>query len=38
MDIGIFRPSTGTWHIRLATGVVVQTTWGGAGDIPSLKR
>ena len=37
-DIAVFRPSIGTWFIRLATGVTRQITWGGAGDVPILKR
>ena len=34
-DIGVFRPSTGTWYIvRSADGARQQVQWGISGDIP----
>ena len=34
-DIGVFRPSTGTWYILLSsTGALQQIQWGAAGDQP----
>jgi hypothetical protein len=36
-DVAIFRPSTSAWYVRLATGAVLQYTWGGTGDVPILK-
>lgn len=33
-DISVFRPSTGTWHIRHSNGGTAAIAWGGNGDIP----
>ncbi len=37
-DLGVWRPSTGTWHIRFINGPNVTTSrsvqWGMAGDVP----
>ena len=38
-DVAVFRPSTGAWYVLYSstlTGAVI--SWGGAGDIPILKR
>jgi len=34
-DYAIFRPSTGRWWIRYATGVTKSYPWGKKGDIPA---
>ncbi len=34
-DIGVFRPSTGSWYVRFAaTGSGLTFVWGGVGDVP----
>ena len=37
-DVGVYRPSTGTWYIqRSSTGTTLQVQWGTAGDQPLSK-
>ncbi len=33
-DHAVFRPSTGSWWVRLSTGGTFGTQWGSAGDLP----
>lgn len=33
-DLGIFRPSNGTWFVRLSSGGSYGARWGAAGDLP----
>lgn len=33
-DVAVFRPSTGVWWIRSASGSVTSPTWGGGADVP----
>jgi hypothetical protein len=34
-DIGVYRPSDGTWYVqRSSTGTTLQVQWGAPGDVP----
>ncbi|MFB6545363.1 hypothetical protein ACFCW4_25090, partial [Streptomyces virginiae] len=33
-NVGIFRPSTGQFHLRMDDGSLVVLDWGGGNDIP----
>jgi hypothetical protein len=33
-DIGVFRPSNGTWYVALSGGGYLVTQWGNGSDIP----
>ena len=38
-DVAVFRPSIGAWYLVYSSTMSGGTvTWGGAGDVPILKR